>query len=557
MFTYKYDISIVMGYYNRKSQTKNTLDYFQLKYSNYNYEVIIVDDNSIPEHHLDKVITKYTFPIKYIKISEEEKGGRINPCTTYNKGFKEAEGERVIIQNPECIHRGDILGYVKNNLTSNDYVAFSCYNCYTDELTQELLKYPYLINNQSFNSRNRCQWYNHPTIRPVHYHFCAAMMNDNLKLLGGFNEEFAKGHSYDDNEILLSINKNLKLNIKTIQPNESGYVIHQWHEAVAQNTLTETVFNGMLKHNYYLYHKMLQEHCKYDFNFPKLLHLYWDGSPFSYLNLLTVLSFNKHHIGWKINVFCPIKRNDKISWSTNEQKTTYNGRDFFDELKQIHNVNIHHIDTDLLPFEHKEASEVIKSDYFRLYVLNQFGGLWSDFDIVYTNNIERYYANKKLNKCKNMIIFRYKWEEAKKYVYPVGLFVSNKQNSVLNSILKSINLFYNPLNYQCLGTTMFETIFEKYKSNPLLNDIVTNMSLKELYIDNSDCYLKVKWNQLDTLYRNSHIDPYNFESDDNIIGIHWFNGADMSKEYANNLNLKILKHNEPTCLMDKIVKKYI
>ena len=567
LYRYKYDISIVMGYYNRKSQIINTLDYFQLNYSNYNYEVIIVDDNSILEHQLDEVITKYTFPIKYIKISEEEKGDRINPCTTYNIGFKEAGGERVIIQNPECIHRGDILGYVKNNLTSDDYVAFSCYNCYTDELTQQLLKDPSLINNKHFNLSNRFHWYNHPTIRPVHYHFCAAIMNDNLKILGGFNEEFAKGHSYDDNEILLSIKKNLKLNIKTIQPNECGYVIHQWHESVAQNTLTKTVFDGMLKHNYNLYHKMLQEHTKYDFNFPKLLHLYWDGSPFSYLNLLTVLSFNKHHIGWKINVFCPIKRNDKISWITNEQKITYTGPDFFSELKQINNVNIHHIDTDLLQFEHKDASEVIKSDYFRLYVLNQFGGIWSDFDIIYTNNVERYYANKKLNKCKNVIIFRYKSKEVIKfrykskevikYVYPVGLFIANKNNSLIDSILKSINIFYNPLNYQCLGTTMFETIFEKYKSNPLLTDIVSNMSLKEMYVDNSDCYHKVKWNQLDTLYKNKHIDLYKIESDNNIFGIHWFNGADISKKYVNQLDLKLLKHNEPTCLMDKIVKKYI
>ena len=57
-----------------------------------------------------------------------------------------------------------------------------------------------LINDHSFQERNRFAWYNHPIARPVHYHFCAAIMNDNLKLLGGFNEEFAKGHSFDDNE---------------------------------------------------------------------------------------------------------------------------------------------------------------------------------------------------------------------------------------------------------------------------------------------------------------------------------------------------------------------
>ena len=117
VFKYKYDISIVMGYYNRKPQLINTLNYFKVFYTkNYNYEVIIVDDNSTLLHQLDDILPYYTFPIKYIKISAEEKGNRINPCVTYNKGFKEAEGKRVIIQNPECIHVGDILRYVMEKL---------------------------------------------------------------------------------------------------------------------------------------------------------------------------------------------------------------------------------------------------------------------------------------------------------------------------------------------------------------------------------------------------------------------------------------------------------
>jgi hypothetical protein len=361
----------------------------------------------------------------------------------------------------------------------------------------------------------------------------------------------------NDNEILLSISKNLKLNIKTIGPNECGYVIHQWHASAAQTKFPPTVFNSMLSRNKILYETYVREHSKYNFNFPKLLHLYWDGSPFSYLNLLTVLSFNKYHMGWKINVFCPINRNKHKSWTSFEQKKEYSGKSYFDELTKIQNVNIHYIDTDLLPFEHKDASEVIKSDYFRLYILNKFGGLWSDFDIIYTNSIEKYYKDKNLNDSKNIIIYRYKWEEAKKNVYPVGLFISNKNNSVLNSILKNVNIFYNKLNYQCLGTTMFETIFEKYKTNSILTNIVTNMSIKELYIDNSDCYLKVKWNQLDIFYKNKDIDPSYFESDNNIIGIHWFNGADVSKEYCNNLNLELLKDSKSVCLIDKLVKQYI
>ena len=68
---------------------------------------------------------------------------------------------------------------------------------------------------------------------------------------------------------------------------------------------------------------------------------------------------------------------------------------------------------------------------------------------------------------------------------------------------------------------------------------------------------KVKWNQLDIFYKEQNINPSNFETDNNIVGIHWFNGADVSKDYCNNLNLDVLKNSEPTCLIDKFVKQYI
>ena len=104
---------------------------------------------------------------------------------------------------------------------------------------------------------------------------------------------------------------------------------------------------------------------------------------------------------------------------------------------------------------------------------------------------------------------------------------------------------------------MFECIFEHYKNNDLIKKILLSMNIKELYIDDSDCYLKIKWNELDTFYKKKDVDIKTFENDDNIIGIHWFNGADVSKNYCNNLNLELLKNSKPKCLIDKFVKQYI
>jgi len=104
---------------------------------------------------------------------------------------------------------------------------------------------------------------------------------------------------------------------------------------------------------------------------------------------------------------------------------------------------------------------------------------------------------------------------------------------------------------------MFQNIFIHHNQHNMSKTILSEMNFKELYIDNADCYLKVKWNQLDTFYKDQNIPTSIFEQDNNIIGIHWFNGAHASKDYCNNLNLDVLKNNEPTCLIDKFVKQYI
>ena len=569
MYNYEYDFSIIMGYYNRKKQVINTLNYFKENYKKYNFEVIIVDDNSTSEHNLNDIINNYEYNINYITIDKKEKGDRINPSVPYNIGFKNAKGKKVIIQNPECIHVGDLLKTLNDNLTYNNYIAFSCYNCISDELTNELLENTSLINNIDFHNKNKQNnnfiWYNHPRYRPVHFHFCAAIMNDNLKILGGFNEEFAKGHSYDDNELLLSIEKNLKLDIISLYPN-NGFVIHQWHSRDAENTISDKKIKNLYERNSMnnslqykvslnrnLYNMYFLEHNKYNYKYPKLLHLYWDKSNLSFLNLLTVLSFNKYHIGWKINIYCPLNLNKNKSWSINEEKKEYNGKDYFNELKNISNVNIHEIDINNLSFKHKDASEVIKSDYFKLFILNKYGGLWSDFDIIYTNNIENYYSTKNISTEKNMILYRYLCKEENKFVYPVGLFLSNKENSILKEILNSINIFYNKNNYQCLGTNMFENIFH----NKIFKDIISKMKLKEMLIDDANIYLPFKCNELDKFYKNKHKEIISYSKTKDIIGLKWFNEVDISKDYCNNLDLNKLKINEPNCLIDKLVKQYL
>jgi hypothetical protein len=229
-------ISIVMSYFNnRKTQAKRTLDYFQNNYlGKYNFEVVIVDDNANEENKLNDIFYYYHFPIKYIVISKEEKGDRINPCGAYNKGFWEASGEIVIIQNPECLHVGDILGFTLRNLNPGKYLTFSCYNL-CEALMDELINFPNKfekINDPNFNNRNADKqkecWFNHPYINRTDYHFCSAIYKKQLEEIGGFNLDFAYGSCYDDDEFIYRIKNERKLDVICVPPTEC-FVIHQYH----------------------------------------------------------------------------------------------------------------------------------------------------------------------------------------------------------------------------------------------------------------------------------------------------------------------------------------
>ena len=156
-----------------------------------------------------------------------------------------------------------------------------------------------------------------------------------------------------------------------------------------------------------------------------------------------------------------------------------------------------------------------------------------------------------------MVVYRYDIPNVPNHhVYPIGLFLSKKLNSVLTTILVNIHKFYNPDNYQCLGASMFQFLFNP-SSYEQSKDILKKIKLVELEMADANCYLPIKWNELDMLYKDTTIKPSMYETKDNVFGIHWFNGAADSKNYCNNLDLDKLKVSEAKCLVDELVKQYI
>lgn len=207
--------AIVMTYYDRQRLLIETLNTFD-RYDPKDISVFIVDDDS-PD---DIVLPKYPFKVKIIKLKNKTWH---NTGNVYNVGFIEAlksKPEFIIIQNAECYHWGDIIGYVKDNLTDENYIAFPAYSLAENETPcNEVIK----DRRAEFNGDSG--WYNHAVHRPYALHFCTAITAKNLQKINGFDERLIDGIAFEDNVLVHQI-KNLGLRIDIP---DRPMVFHQWH----------------------------------------------------------------------------------------------------------------------------------------------------------------------------------------------------------------------------------------------------------------------------------------------------------------------------------------
>jgi len=229
-------ISIVTAYYNRKKLFQETLKSIaRSKFKD--FELIAVDDGSLPEHRIEDLSFEFPF-LRVIRLEPENKW-YINPCVPFNIGMREAKGDIIVLQNPECLHVHDVLTYMSKNVNDSNYITISTYG-FNQVLTDSIPRHcangtlVYLLNSQPqqpYVGWDSIGWYNHPRFRPVYYHFCSAMTRNNMAKLKGFDEKFAHGIGFDDDELLVRI---VLLGLRPIIET-SVSVIHQYHDTVAWN----------------------------------------------------------------------------------------------------------------------------------------------------------------------------------------------------------------------------------------------------------------------------------------------------------------------------------
>ena len=230
-------ISVVTAYYNRKQLFLNTLRSIKQQNSKYLLEVIAVDDGSDENERLEDLVPEFPF-LKIIRLEKKNKWYH-NSCIPFNIGFRAAKGDKIIIQNPECFHYGNILDYTERNLKHDLYLSYGCFSLdknSTDNIEDIFRKKEIaeVINqNNDFPKKDGdAGWYNHSIFRPKAYHFCTAITRKDLRSLGGFDELYALGIAYDDDDFLSRVKKK-NLEIRFI---DEEFVLHQNHYSVDSNS---------------------------------------------------------------------------------------------------------------------------------------------------------------------------------------------------------------------------------------------------------------------------------------------------------------------------------
>jgi glycosyltransferase involved in cell wall biosynthesis len=252
-------ISIVTAYHNRKKIFIKTLESLQ-KSTFKDFEVIVVDDCSQDDERLEDLVSQFPF-LKVVRLEQKDKW-YVNPCVPFNIGFKHASGDKIIIQNPECLHADDIIDYVNKNLIDGKYFSFGCYSL-SETQTSSIMKtesFKDFINNNTYKNKSVSfdgdeGWYNHSIYRPKSYHFCTAITKNDLEVLGGFDERFANGFAFDDDEFIHRVK--LKLNVIFVDELVSLHLWHYWNndKATATNRRNMNgVFWELWNKNNYLFH---------------------------------------------------------------------------------------------------------------------------------------------------------------------------------------------------------------------------------------------------------------------------------------------------------------
>lgn len=252
----------------------------------------------------------------------------------------------------------------------------------------------------------------------------------------------------------------------------------------------------------------------------------------SKLQVFTVETFHKLNPDWEIFVYVP----DQAYSGSDRYVPDYTGKDYFYMIENMEYVTIIpiHIEDYII---NTDIHDILRSDIFRYHILFKYGGMWSDFDVIWIKPMS--HLNNVLHIGKVFISdmgAHVTYRNTTEGHHNIGILLTSPEHDMYKNIIDiATDIQVNPSNYpnlydlknkkyyhQSFGVSLWSTIYPdlKYVINKY-NDVVG------LYYETFAPY---PINNIELLYNTIDLSVLN----DNVIGIHWFNGHALSKDYVNN-----------------------
>jgi glycosyltransferase involved in cell wall biosynthesis len=235
--------SIVMPYYKRVYQLSATLVSLEHHYSKRDdYEVVIVTDPK-NDDRFDEVARDWASALPLAVVRGRVDRPVYNPSPFFNQGAYEATGEYIVLTSPECFHLSDVLGGLDEEFDRDPvaYVVCACdsgLRCSIDDRDFGSFRYEHHM------------WYHKSNDRNTRYHFCSAMSRSLFVAMGGFDQDYADGIAYDDDDFRDRVEH---AGIRFVLRDDL-VVVHQEHDRTHE-TMNSAQYLSRLNRNKELYAK--------------------------------------------------------------------------------------------------------------------------------------------------------------------------------------------------------------------------------------------------------------------------------------------------------------
>lgn len=538
-YTKNVKISFIMSHRNRVDLLLFTL--YQLNKSKQNnFEVVIVDDRSDYDiSYINNLGFKY--PIKLIR-KDGDYNKIVCPGSLYNIAFEKSVGDIIVIQNPECVHLNDIPDYINNFFNYDDYISFPCYSSNNIKVNDYILDNIDKINinnveklTKHFNNdekyKNYPIWFQHPKINNRNLHFCTVISREYYKILGGFSEEYSNGFCFEDDDLIFNIKEKLKLNVISVKLEQNVGVIHMYHGRSSLVNITpheKTIEKRAIYERYHL-NESIFKYKKLNnkiISCPKLFHYYWDDfRKFSFMNLYSLRSSIYYHSDYIHIIWCPKSPQENITWKEFCNKDFNQDPEYIkyiEEIKNMKNVRIIYKNMEEFLEVDNTMSEIHKSDLFRYKILHEYGGIWSDLDIVYIKPITDIIKQ-------DFDTINFLCMNKNYHYFPIGLLLSKRKSFLFKYIFDEAIKNYDPNLYQCLGSELFYKLFDKTNDKFIIKNNKQFSGKNILF--NEEFYMKYNWKCINDLFINK-TDNLDLSKS---VGFHWFNGSDVTKKYLKDI----------------------